>query len=67
MKIIIVGAGKIGTSIVHHVSDEEHEVVVIDNKSSVIEKIINGYDVMGITGSGDRWDILEAAGVDRAE
>ena len=67
MKIIIVGAGKIGTSIVHHVSDEEHEVVVIDNKSSVIEKIINGYDVMGITGSGVRCDILQAAGVDRAD
>lgn len=67
MKIIIVGAGKIGTSIVHHVSDEEHEVVVIDNKSSVIEKIVNGYDVMGITGSGVSVEILDAAGVDKCD
>lgn len=67
MKIIIVGAGKIGTSIVHHVSDEAHEVIVIDTKPAVIEKIVNKYDVMGITGSGVNCEILENAGIDKCD
>ena len=41
MKIVIVGAGKIGSAIVKHVSEENHEVIVIDDNPEVIEKIVN--------------------------
>lgn len=66
MKIVIVGAGKMGMAIVRHVCHEDHEVIVIDNSSSVIEKIINQYDVMGICGSGVSYEVLKTAGVDKA-
>lgn len=67
MKIIIIGAGKIGSSIVHHVSSEDHEVIVVDTKPNVIENIVNKYDVMGITGSGVSAEILTSAGIDKTD
>lgn len=66
MKIVIVGAGKMGTAIVRHVCHEDHEVIVIDNSAKVIEDIINQYDVMGICGSGVSYEVLKTAGVDKA-
>ena len=45
MKILIIGAGKIGSAIVRNVCHESHEVTVIDNDPEVIERIVNQYDV----------------------
>ena len=67
MRIVIVGAGKMGTAIVSHVCNENHEVVVIDNNSSVIENLIEKYDVMGLCGNAISYDALKTANVDRAD
>ncbi|MBR6071830.1 MAG: Trk system potassium transporter TrkA [Acholeplasmatales bacterium] len=67
MRIVIVGAGKMGIAIVSHVCNENHEVVVIDNNSSVIENLIEKYDVMGLCGSAISYDALKTANVDRAD
>ena len=67
MRIIIVGAGKMGKAILKHVCKENHEVVVIDNRAKVIEDIINTYDVMGICGNGVSYEIQKSAGTDKAD
>ncbi len=67
MRILILGAGKIGSSIVRHMCHEDHEVVVIDNDPKVIENLVNQYDVMGITGNGCNAEILRSAGADRTD
>ncbi len=67
MRIVIVGAGKMGIAILRHVCQENHEVIVIDNNSQVIEEIINQYDAMGVCGNGVSYDVQKTAGVDRAE
>ena len=67
LKIVIVGAGKMGKAIIRHVCHENHEVIVIDNSSYVIEDIINKYDVMGICGNGVSYEVLKTAGVDKAD
>ncbi len=67
MRIVIVGIGKMGKAIVTHVCHENHEVIVIDNSSKVIEDTINNYDVMGICGNGVSYEVLSTAGVDRAD
>lgn len=51
MDIIIVGCGKVGSSLASVLSTTEHNITVIDIKESRINEIVNGYDVMGITGS----------------
>ena len=35
MKIIVVGDGKVGRSIVEHICKEGHEVIIIDKKKTL--------------------------------
>lgn len=67
MKIIVVGCGKIGVSILSSLVGEGHDVVAIDNSPSVIEEIGNIYDVMCVCGNGTDCETLEEADVSKAE
>lgn len=66
MKVIVIGDGKVGRTIVEHVCQEGHEVVVVDTNYESIEQAIDKYDVMGIVGNGASYDILKSAGADKA-
>ena len=52
MKIIIVGCGKIGTSIIESLVGEGSDVVAVDSSPAVIDEIGNIYDVMCVCGNG---------------
>lgn len=52
MRIIIVGNGKVGSTMTEKLSKEGHDIVVIDNKLDVLQKSIELYDVMGVQGNG---------------
>ncbi len=67
MKIVVIGNGKVGHTIIQHICNEGHDVIVIDNDADVIEQIVNEYDVMGICGNGASVEILESAGVEKAD
>lgn len=67
MNIIIVGCGKIGTTILSCLVAEGHDVVALDNDPEVVAEITNVYDVMGACGNGADCDILQEAGVGKAE
>ena len=61
MKIIVIGCGKIGCTIIESLLAEGHEIVAMDNDPAVINDITNIYDVMAICGSGtDSDSLLEA-------
>ncbi len=66
MKIVIVGAGKVGTALTAQFS-QENEVTVIDQNPQLIENIINIYDVMGVCGNGASYAVQKEAGTDKAE
>ena len=51
MKIIIAGAGKIGYSVASILSDEGHDIIVIDNNPAVINNLSNNLDVICVEGS----------------
>ena len=69
MKIIIVGCGKIGTTIVADLTAEGHDVIAVDRNQATIEEISNIYDVMCVCGNGSDNDTLRAfmEGMDVAE
>lgn len=67
MKVIVIGDGKIGRTIVEHACKEGHEVVVVDKRPNNIEQVVNQYDVMGLCGNGASYDILKDAGVKSAD
>lgn len=66
MKIVIVGAGKVGMALTQQLSSE-YNVTVIDQVPQLINNIINIHDVMGICGNGASYEIQKEAGVDKAE
>ena len=67
MKIIIVGCGKIGLSIVKQLVIEKHDITVIDKNQEVISDITNNYDVMGIVGNGASYSVQKDADVDKTD
>lgn len=62
MQIIVVGCGKMGSSLAVQLVAEGHRVTVIDRNESVIEQISNTQDVIGYVGNGAVFSVLEEAG-----
>ncbi|MCD7828074.1 MAG: Trk system potassium transporter TrkA [Clostridiales bacterium] len=67
MNIIVVGCGKIGTTLVASLVSEGHDVIAIDNDPDVISEITNIYDVMAICGNGTDSVVLDEADIEKAE
>lgn len=67
MKIIVVGCGKIGTTVVAEFVKEGHDLVALDYNPQIISEITNTYDVMGVCGNATDYETLQEAGVEKAE
>ena len=67
MKIIVVGCGKVGISIIEQLSLEKHDVTVIDFKADIVTDISNRFDVMGYVGNGASAATLSEAGASETE
>lgn len=67
MKIILVGGGKVGTALARQLSEEDHNVTVIDTNKPRVEHISEAYDVMGIVGNGASIATLYEAGIEEAD
>lgn len=63
MKIVIVGLGTIGKTILRSLSQMGHTIVIIDESKDKVENMIEKYDVTGIVGNGACMDILIEAGI----
>ena len=53
MRIIVIGAGKVGYKLAEHLTSEEHDVTVIDNDDEVIERCSGSLDVICLKVSPD--------------
>ncbi|MDT2595531.1 Trk system potassium transporter TrkA [Enterococcus dongliensis] len=69
MKIIVLGAGKVGKALTQYLSNEEYDydVVVVDLHAEKVEAIVNQFDVLGVVGDGATYDILLEAGVNKTD
>lgn len=67
MQIMIVGCGKVGSTLAVQLVREGHRVTVIDRSESVIEQISNTQDVIGYVGNGAVFTVLEEAGAKDAD
>ncbi len=68
MNIIIVGCGKVGSTLAEKLSQESiHNITVIDIKLSQMKNAISNFDVMGITGNAVDHEILKEAGIENAD
>ena len=67
MKIIIIGMGMIGKTILKTLVGEGHTITLIDESREKIEQLIETYDVMGVVGNGACLDIQLEAGAKDAD
>lgn len=67
MKIIIVGLGRTGISLIDSLSNENYDITVIEKEKSLVDAVTDQYNVNGVVGSGASKDTLLKAGADSAD
>lgn len=67
MKIVIIGNGSLGDSLIEYISREGHNITVVDEDRDAVTAVVNKYDVMGVCGSGASVETQREAGVDSAD
>lgn len=67
MRVVIIGAGGVGSAIADALSREAKDVVAIDRDEEHVRAIRSSFDIQAIHGSGSNPAILRAAGIDRAD
>ena len=67
MKIIILGAGQVGTSVAENLVNEANDITVIDTDPRKLEELQNRFDLRTVTGSGSHPDTLRQAGAEDAD
>lgn len=67
MKIVIIGLGTIGKTILKSLSGEGHSITVIDEDKDKVEALVEKYDIQGVVGNGACRDIQKEAGMKDAD
>lgn len=67
MKIVIIGLGTIGKTILKNLSGEGHTITIIDEDKAKVEHLIEKYDVFGVVGNGACLDIQKEANMADAD
>ena len=67
MKIIILGAGQVGTSVASNLVKENNDITVVDNNPSALQTISERFDLRTVTGIASHPSVLEKAGAMDAE
>lgn len=68
MKILILGAGQVGSSAAYHLSREEaNEVTVVDMRADVLRELQDRLDIRTVVGHAAYPEVLERAGANDAD
>ncbi|MCC8168375.1 MAG: Trk system potassium transporter TrkA, partial [Clostridiales bacterium] len=67
LRIIIVGCGKVGHTLVERLTKEGHDIVLIDQDAQVIAETSNQFDIMSVVGNGASYQVQQEAGIDEAD
>ncbi len=62
MKVLIVGAGAVGFNIAKQLSQEGHDISVVEENPELVKKITEKLDVFVVAGNGSSPSVLETAG-----
>ncbi len=67
MKVIICGAGQVGSGIARQLAGEHNDVTVIDSSPDLIQQMADALDVRTVVGYASHPDVLERAGAREAD
>jgi trk system potassium uptake protein len=67
MYVLIGGGGLIGKGLVQKLTEQKHDVVVIDRDHGICEEVYSKYGAVAIHGNATDLEILESAGIERCD
>jgi trk system potassium uptake protein TrkA len=67
MKVVIAGAGEVGTHLARMLSNEDHDIVLLDDSPEKLSKISEEVDLLTITGSAHSFQDLKQTGLAKAD
>lgn len=67
MKIIILGAGQVGSSVAANLASEANDITVIDENQSTLQELQDRLDIRTVCGNASHPDVLRQAGADDAD
>ena len=67
MKILITGYGKMGSTLVRQLSNDDYDLTIIESDPDKLESCMELYDVMGVQGNSASMAVLREAGVEDAD
>ncbi len=67
MKLVVIGLGKVGETLIQNFVQEKHDIIAIDIDAKRVENVVNRYDVLGIVGSGLESTSLFDAKIENAD
>lgn len=67
MYIVVIGAGEVGSYVAERLSREGHDVAVVEADAGRLHELEHRLDVLTVVGSGSHPQVLDAAGVAKAD
>ncbi|MBU1191659.1 MAG: Trk system potassium transporter TrkA [Gammaproteobacteria bacterium] len=67
MKIIILGAGQVGTTVAHSLAGEANDITVVDQQPQLLKELQDRIDIKTVTGHASYPDVLIRAGIEDAD
>jgi trk system potassium uptake protein TrkA len=62
MKILILGAGQVGSSVAHNLASEANDITVVDSRPEILRELQDRLDIRTVMGHGSHPDVLMRAG-----
>jgi trk system potassium uptake protein TrkA len=67
MKILILGAGQVGSSVAHNLASEANDITIVDSDGEVLQELQDRLDIRTVQGSASHPDVLAQAGAEDAD
>ena len=67
MKIIILGAGQVGSSVAANLASEANDITVVDDNALILQDLQDRLDIRTVKGYASHPDVLKQAGADDAD
>ena len=67
MKIVIIGAGQVGSTLAENLASEANDVTLIDTAEATLQELRDRLDIRTVLGQGSHPEVLEQAGIEDAD
>lgn len=67
MKIIIIGCGKVGFALAEELTEEKHEVTIIDSSAKRLQEVAEDLDALQVVGNGSSISTLMEADIENTD